>query len=151
MGKKLVAIGNRIMKDDAIGVLIGDELKADLKELGFEVIIGETDVDYCLSFIENGDFIFILDSTLYGIKPGKITVIDIKKGEKFFEKGYSQHQLSLIKLLNSYDFQNVYGYIVGIEASEIDYGIELSKELLQNFNNIKKEVYNVIVSKTSHE
>ncbi|WMJ80205.1 hydrogenase maturation protease [Clostridium sp. MB40-C1] len=151
MGKKVIAIGNRIMKDDAIGVLIGDELKNDLEKLGFEVIIGETDVDYCLSFIENGDFVFILDSTFYGINSGKITVVDIKKGETFFEKGYSQHQLSLIKLLNSYNFQNVCGYIVGIEASDIDYGIELSKELLQNFNDIKKEVYNVIISKTFHE
>lgn len=146
MGKKVIAIGNRIMKDDAIGILIGEELKEDLDKLGFEVILGETDVDYCLSFIDKEDFIFILDCTLYGIQPGKITVLDIKGNNNFFEKGYSQHQLSLIKLLNSYSMKNVKGYIVGIEGVDVNYGTELSRELLEKFHHIKKEVYTKIVT-----
>lgn len=137
------------MKDDAIGVLIGQELRSDLERLGFEVILGETDTDYSLSFIENGDFIFILDCTLYGIEPGKISILDINNKEIFFEKGYSQHQLSLIKLLNSYNFQNVTGYIIGIEGVDVDYGEELSKELLEKFNHIKSQVYQNIVLKDS--
>lgn len=144
MGKKVIAIGNRIMKDDAIGILIGEELRGNLEKLGFEVILGETDVDYCLSFIQKEDFIFILDCTLYGMQPGKISVLDIKGKNNFFEKGYSQHQLSLIKLLNSYSIQNVTGYIIGIEGVDVNYGTELSIELLNKFNYIKKEVYKII-------
>lgn len=150
MGKKVIAIGNRIMKDDAIGVLIGEELRNDLEKLGFQVILGETDVDYCLRFIEEGDFLFILDCTFYGIELGKISIFNIKDKENFFEKGYSQHQLSLIKLLNSYNLQNVTGYIIGIEGAAVDYGTELSKELLEKFNCIKNQVYNTIVSYMTH-
>ncbi|WP_315116062.1 hydrogenase maturation protease [uncultured Clostridium sp.] len=146
MRKKVIAIGNRIMKDDAIGVLIGEELKEDLEKLGFEVVLGETDVNYSLSFIENGDFIFILDCTFYGIEVGKISIINIKDKENFFEKGYSQHQLSLIKLLNSYSVKNLTGYIIGIEGADIDYGVELSQKLLEKFKDIKKEVYNIILT-----
>ncbi|WP_138204712.1 hydrogenase maturation protease [Haloimpatiens lingqiaonensis] len=144
MGKKIIAIGNRIMKDDAVGILIGEELKNDLESLGFEVILGETDVDYCLSFIDKDDFIIILDCTLYGIEPGKITALNIKDNKNFFEKGYSQHQLSLIKLLNSYSMKNVTGYIIGIEGVNVNYGTELSTELLEKFNHIKNQVYNKI-------
>ncbi|WP_035288281.1 hydrogenase maturation protease [Clostridium sp. KNHs214] len=146
MVKKVIAIGNRIMKDDAIGILIGEELKDDLEKLDFEVILGETDVDYCLSFIDKEDFILILDCTLYGIQPGKISILDIKGNNNFFEKGYSQHQLSLVKLLNSYSMKNVTGYIIGIEGLDVSYGTELSKELLENFHNIKKQVFNKIVT-----
>ncbi|WP_373897497.1 hydrogenase maturation protease [Haloimpatiens sp. FM7315] len=146
MGKKVIAIGNRIMKDDAIGVNIGEALKDDLEKSGFKVILGETDVDYALSFIEDGDFIFILDCTLYGIKPSKISVFDIKDKEIFFEKGYSQHQLSLVKLLNSYNLKNVKGYVIGIEGKDVNYGYGLTKELLEKFNDIKNKVYKIITS-----
>ena len=151
MGKKVLAIGNRIMRDDAIGVLIAEELKNNLEELGFQVILGETDVDYCLSFVEEGDFIFILDCTFYGVEPGKISLLDIKEKEGFFEKGYSQHQLSLIKLLNSYNVKDVTGYIIGIEGADIDYGAELSRELLDKFNDIKNKVYNTIILRSKSD
>lgn len=144
MGKKVIAIGNTIMKDDSIGVLIGEALKFDLEKRGIEVILGETDVDYCLSFIENGDFIFILDCTLYGINPGEISIININDKEHFFEKGYSQHQLSLVKLLNSYSLKNIEGYIIGIEGVDINYGTDLSNELLEKFNYVKDKVYKSI-------
>lgn len=147
MKKKVIAIGNRIMSDDGIGILIGEALSKSLESKGFKVIIGETDVDYCLSFIEEGDFLFIIDATLYGGECGKIRVAELNNYEKFFEKGYSQHQLSLIKLLNSYAIKNVYGYIIGIEGINIEFGTELSKELKENFNKVKKEVYNFIISK----
>ncbi|WP_125152039.1 hydrogenase maturation protease [Clostridium rectalis] len=149
MGKKVIAIGNRIMKDDAIGVILGEELRDDLERIGFQVILGETDVDYCLSFIESGDFIFILDCTLYGIKPGSISVINIKHKEDFYEKGYSQHQLSLIKLLNSYNVERINGFIIGIEGVDVNYGVDISKEILEKFDHIKDEVYNIILSEVN--
>jgi hydrogenase maturation protease len=147
MSKKLIAIGNRIMSDDGIGVLIAEQLKDKLEKVGVQVIIGETDVDYCLSLIEDGDFLFILDATLYGTKPGGVSIVELNKTGDFFEKGYSQHQLSLIKLLNSYALKKVSGFVIGIEASNIEFGMELSEVLKENFKKIKNQVYNLIISK----
>ncbi|MCY6356240.1 hydrogenase maturation protease [Clostridium sp. ZS2-4] len=147
MSKKLIAIGNRIMSDDGIGVLIAEKLKAELENTGIQVIIGETDVDYCLSLIEDGDLLFILDATLYGIKPGAVSIVELDKTGDFFEKGYSQHQLSLIKLLNSYALKKVSGFVIGIEVSNIEFGIELSEILKENFEKIKNQVYNLTISK----
>jgi len=36
-------------------------------------MFGETDIDYALSNIEEGDFLFIIDSTYLDLKPGTVT------------------------------------------------------------------------------
>jgi hydrogenase maturation protease len=56
---KCIAIGNRIMGDDSIGIRVTQEILPSLKKDKIEVIFGETDVDYALSKIEDGDFLFI--------------------------------------------------------------------------------------------
>ena len=49
MAKKVIAIGNRLMMDDAVGVVILEKIKNILEDKGIETIIGETDVDFCFS------------------------------------------------------------------------------------------------------
>lgn len=146
MKVKVIGIGNRIMRDDGIGVLIVESLKEDLGKQQIEVIVGETDVDYCLSYIEDGDFLFIVDAAIYGLRPGELTIRKINSGLDNFEKSYSQHQLSLVKLLNSYPLKKISGYVIGIEVLDIDFGLELSHELKDNFKEIKNKVYDFIIS-----
>ena len=145
MGIKVIGIGNRIMGDDAIGVMLAEDLKESLEKLGIEVIIGETDVDYCLSFVEEEDFLFIIDATLYGLEPGTLTIEEIKKEKLYSKEEYSQHQISLVKLISICDIRNVSGYILGIEVVDVDFGIELSPVINDKFNDIKNKVYDFIV------
>ena len=145
MNIKVIGIGNRIMGDDAIGVMLAEELKEALEKLGVEVIIGETDVDYCLSFVEEEDFLFIIDATLYGLEPGTLTIEEIKKEKLYSKEEYSQHQISLVKLISICDIRNVSGYILGIEVVDVDFGIELSPVINDKFNDIKNKVYDFIV------
>ena len=145
MNIKVIGIGNRIMEDDAIGVMLAEELKEALEKLGVEVIIGETDVDYCLSFVEEEDFLFIIDATLYGLEPGTLTIEEIKKEKLYSKEEYSQHQISLVKLISICDIRNVSGYILGIEVVDVDFGIELSPVINDKFNDIKNKVYDFIV------
>jgi hydrogenase maturation protease len=137
---KIIGIGNRIMTDDAIGIKVVEALEVELKNSGFEVIIGETDIEYTLNRIENGDYIIIIDSSLFGIETGAVSVFSLKDLREFNEKGYSLHQMSLIKMLSNFTFLHVEGKVITIEASNIDFGTELSDKLIVKFDEIKEKV-----------
>lgn len=64
MDMKLIAIGSRIMGDAGAAIAAAEELYDELVVEGVQVIIGETDVGYCLSCIKEGDIIIILDASI---------------------------------------------------------------------------------------
>ncbi len=107
MKTKVIGIGNRIMTDDSIGIKVVEALKDQLRDLGFQVIIGETDIEYTLNHIENGDYIIIVDSSLFGIDIGEVSVFNLNELREFSEKGYSLHQMSLVKILSNFSFFNI--------------------------------------------
>ncbi|GAA0122980.1 hydrogenase maturation protease [Clostridium faecium] len=144
--KKVIAIGNRIMMDDSIGIKVVESIEEDLKRLGFNVVIGETDIDYTLNEINEGDFIIIVDSSLTEKSPGTINVSNLKNINEYNEKTYSLHQMNLIKLLSSSELFKVDGLLITIEASEIDFGMGLSRILEEKFEIIKNEVLEEIVT-----
>jgi len=92
---KCIAIGNRIMGDDSIGIKVLEEISQELDKKNIEVIFGETDIDYGLSKIDEGDMLFIIDSTYFNIDPGTVTFTPIEKAKNQLQL-YSQHQHSLI-------------------------------------------------------
>lgn len=144
--KKVIAIGNRIMMDDAIGIKVVEGIEDDLKQLGFSIVIGETDIDYTLNEINEGDFIIIVDSSLMGVDPGTINVSNLKNIKEYNEKTYSLHQMSLVKVLSSSDVFKIDGLLITIEASEINFGMELSRILKNKFEAIKNKILKEITA-----
>lgn len=143
MEAKCIAIGNRIMGDDSIGIQVLEELSPQLMEGGIQVVFGETDVDYALSKISDEELVFILDSTYHGIEPGTVTFTPIDGLSILHSPIYSQHQPSLIHLLKLYK-KCVKGFLIGIEVEEINFSLELSDGLKNNFMDICSEVRNFI-------
>ncbi|PKM96441.1 MAG: hypothetical protein CVU84_01645 [Firmicutes bacterium HGW-Firmicutes-1] len=139
---KVIGIGNRIMTDDGIGVLVAEGLKDYMEEYDIEIMIGETDVETCLNQIRDEDFLVIIDATLFDLAPGTITNRELSSIKSNY-KSYSQHDISLIDLLYRYGKKNK-GYFIGIEAGEIGFGIDLSIELQSKFCSILEEVKNLI-------
>lgn len=146
MKTKVIGIGNRIMGDDAVGIKILEAMQEELVTLGFEVIIGETDIEYTLNYIENGDYIIILDSSLFGIEVGEVSVFNLSEVSEFNEKGYSLHQMSLVKILSNFNFLKIQGKLITIEGESIEFSTELSKSLMENFHKIKERVLDEIKS-----
>ena len=136
---KCIAIGNRIMGDDGIGIKVLEELLQELEKCKIEVIIGETDFDYGLSKIAEGDILFIIDSTYFNIDPGTVTFTPIEKAINCQWRIYSQHQPSLINLLHTYK-KSVKGYIIGIEVEKIHFCLDLSVTLKEKFFSICEEI-----------
>ncbi len=140
MAVKCIVIGNRIMGDDGIGLKVAEVLSPLLAQEHIELIFGETDNDYALSKIENGDMLFIIDSTFFHIDPGTITFTPIGDVIDQHHQIYSQHQPSLIYMLKTYG-KLVEGYMIGIEVEKIEFCLELSDTLKTRFLPICDEVY----------
>ncbi|WP_256972895.1 hydrogenase maturation protease [Clostridium botulinum] len=138
-------MGNILMGDDGIAIEIAKNIEGFLKENHIDLIIGETDFQYCISSIEKDDFLFILDASYYGKKEGDITILPIDTYTSH-KNGYSQHSYSFIDLVKLY-YSEIKGYILAIEVSNIDYTLEISKELKANMNKISNELISIIRKK----
>jgi len=68
----VMGIGNVLMQDDGIGVYLAEELMVENNDERIRFVIGETDVDFCLSEAEEGEFLIILDAVQLGSKKGSI-------------------------------------------------------------------------------
>ena len=140
---KVISIGNRIMGDDGIGVLVLEEIKEKLEKINVKVLIGETDFEYALRNIEDGDFVIIIDSTYLEVEPGVVTLIELDEAIKYSSENHTQHQLNLIDMIKIYR-KDVRGYILGIEVSSVDFSLDISDRLKINFDNICREVLDKI-------
>lgn len=142
---KVIAVGNTLMEDDGVAIVVLEKLKEKFIERSIEVIIAETDFQYCISSIEDGDFIFFIDAVYYGKKPGEITVISLEKYQ-YKRKCYTQHSYSIFDLIKLY-FKTINGYIIGIEIGEISFSYGLSNILDNNIDIISENVLKEIDSR----
>lgn len=133
------------MGDDGVAIYIAEKLSKKLQSKGVEVIIGETDFQYCLSKIEEEDFIIILDATWFGTVPGTVTTIELRDLYKLNtnQSLFSQHGYSLIRGLETY-YKSLRGIIIGIEGRKFYFDLSLSSELEEYFEDICKKVDEII-------
>lgn len=143
MGIKVIAIGNRVMGDDGVGIEVAEYLREFFIENGLEVIIGETDIGYSLSHINAGDFVIILDASYKGGNIGDISVMSLREAMSRREKFYTQHQPSLIKWLYIYKIK-VTGVVIGIEVKDVCLKLGLSHGIKEIFPQICMEVKKII-------
>ena len=142
MNKKIIAIGNIVMCDDGIGVKIAELLHYDFKLLGFETIVGETNIEYCMDKIKNDDFLVVLDSSYYDIEPGTVTVTPLEQIDPD-TLHFSQNTLTLLELIKLYN-KKISGFLISVEASEIYFNPDLSEDLKVRFRDICNQCLNYV-------
>ena len=130
----VVGIGCRLMKDDAIGVLVAERIRERLNNCGIDVVVTETDFEFGTDAIRDSDHVIILDAFISGKKPGEITVIPLRAFDATGTGAYTQHENSLLDYASRQCL--VMGCLIGIEIADIDYGFELSEQLSLLFENI---------------
>ncbi|MDW8803106.1 hydrogenase maturation protease [Clostridium sp. A1-XYC3] len=148
MSIKVIAIGNTLMEDDGIAIAVIENIRAGLEEKNVEVIVGETDFNYCISMINDEDLLLIIDAASYGGTAGEINTYDIGRYNSF-KKGYTQHSYHLIDLLHLY-FTNLKGFVIGIQINSVSFKLGLSKVLESKLKNVSIEVeetINYLISK----
>ncbi|WP_258879951.1 hydrogenase maturation protease [Clostridium estertheticum] len=144
MGKKVIAIGNSLMMDDGVALLILDKIRKRLEEKSIESIMGETDVEFCFSLLNEIDVFYIMDSTYYGNVPGTLTFKNLDDIKKTKDQSRSIHSLGLIDLINMYNM-DIKGYFIGIEISNIDINLGLSNILQGKVEDISQKVMSFII------
>lgn len=143
MGQKVIAIGNILMGDDSIGIRVLKMIEGSLKSYGIASFIGETDFEYCISEINEGDSVIILDAALLGKKVGTITEITIE-GCIDYKESITEHSYSLLNMLNIY-YKNIEVYVIGIEIENITYDLNISRSLELSLQEISQSVLNKIL------
>lgn len=146
MCKKVVALGNRLLLDDGIGLYVLEYLEKEIMDLGFEVFYGETDPYYCLNIINTNDFVIFMDAVSLGQNPGKVVSLSISEINKLMHS-HSQHDLSIFTLLDFYHI-NFYCSLIGIEVHTVEMGLGLSSILNQQFPKICDDVFKEIIEKS---
>jgi hydrogenase maturation protease len=133
------------MGDDAIALKVAEKLKEELEEMGIVVIIGETDLDYCLEKMSYGDYIIILDATWFGKEIGTISNFQLNNinENNLVKDRFSQHGYSLLNaIINEKDC--IDGVLIGIEGKEYNFSTELSDILKIYFEPICKTIIDII-------
>jgi len=125
---KLVAIGNRFMKDDAIAIKAAEALEDRLICQDIQVIIGETDFQSCFYLLDKDDFVFILDALSSGAEPGSVHMFRLEDVMSQPSSFTMHHDLSMVELMKLYGSQ-FKGYLLGIEIFESGFGQVLSTVL----------------------
>jgi hydrogenase maturation protease len=140
----VIGIGSRVMKDDAIGIYLAEDLRQLDRYSDITFIIGETDVDYCIAEALAFDNIIIIDAFLSGKHPGEIIIIPLKGlNEKPDANFYSMHGMHLLSMLIGMK-HSAKGIFIGIEPYEIEYGFSLSGRLQSCYPRIIAEVQKII-------
>jgi hydrogenase maturation protease len=146
---KIIAIGNSLMGDDGIALKVLDYIEEDIKQLdlGIKCIKAETDFNFALDNIEEGDYLFILDSTLLGLECGEITQIHLGEVGKYQNNSLSIHNMNLLSLIEHFKIK-VRGYILGIEIGTVNFNLDISKEIKVSFKEICCKIYTIIKEKS---
>jgi hydrogenase maturation protease len=125
-------IGNRLMMDDGIGVHVVEELKKQRINPLVQYVIGETDIYYCLDQVSEDSYIIVVDAAYLGEKPGTLSIVELNMVSDIPVNKTSIHEshfLSEVRLSG----KKIEGILIGIEPSEINYGINLSPDIQERF------------------
>lgn len=140
---KVIAIGNRLMKDDGIAIMVLENIRRQLESMGIEVIIGETDFEACFHQLSEDDFIIIVDAVYKDLPAGRIHIDNLQNAVTNCGKPDVQHDASIFDLMRLYR-KALKGYLIGIEIAEIGIGYGVSEPLKKEFSGICFKVERII-------
>lgn len=140
---KVIGIGNRFMMDDGIAIQILEGIKSKLESMGIEVVIGETDFQFCFQLLKEDDFVIILDAAYSGVSAGSIHTYKLQEAAAAYGETGFQHDMNIFDLVRLHS-KPLNGCLIGIEIAETGFGCELSEDLKKKFNDICLEVERII-------
>ena len=141
----VLAAGNPLMRDDAIGACIARALEPVFLNLDIEVFIGETDVSCCLDYVCPDDFLIILDAMYMGEQPGTVCKIPLYAAFNCRKKSLFAHETDVVDTLAEW-MPGIQGYLIGIEPAEICVGLGLSYCLKNKFTQVCADAEDLIRS-----
>ncbi len=141
----VIGIGSVIMCDDGIGSKVVETIEDNLNTHNITSFVGETDSQCCFDEIKPDDFLVIVDAMTQGKEIGSIEVMCLNDALKNRRKLRTQHEFSLLDLIELH-YPQTEGYFIGIEAAKIGFGFDLSEPLQKCYDQICDSVLKTIVN-----
>lgn len=140
---KVIALGNLLMKDDAIALEVSKKLKPFLDSVNIPLITAETDVNYALSSINESDFLFIIDAAFIDIPIGEIYCYSLSSLHTKNDCFLFTHDESLLYMLPLY-FKNIDGFFIAISVENVSFEVGISEKLEKNIDKIVVKIKEAI-------
>lgn len=144
--KKLLVLGlgNILMNDDAIGVLVAQRLAERFSQNEYLKIVdgGTLGLDL-LNYIEWADKLIIIDGVNLDLEPGTVVRIEGEDISAVFESKLSPHQMGLKDILLAADLIDCKPdeiVFFGIQTKDISMSMTLSQEVEDNFSRLEDAV-----------
>ncbi len=156
MNLLVMGLGNLLMNDDAVGVLVIEELKKRFEETDtFKIVDGGTLGLDLLHFIEWADKLILVDGVDLKLEPGTVVKIEGEDINVVFESKLSPHQMGLKDILLTaelIDCKPKEIVLYGIQTKSIEMEMALSDEVRGNLpkliDNVSKEITTSLESKS---
>ena len=149
-GVLILFLGNAILSDDRIGLIVGEMLKEKLESEGYEVRILEKTGFSLLDYLENRDEVVLVDSVRTGEhRVGEIVSVNLDEFKQYapFTSHYAgiPETLGLMKQLDLNPPKHF--RILGIEVED-PYTIseKISDKLTMRLNELAQEIHKMISS-----
>ncbi|WLR52706.1 hydrogenase maturation protease [Bacillus tianshenii] len=141
----VLGIGNILMMDDGIGVYVTEQLQKRINHGKVELVVGESDINFCIDVLEQAEFVVIIDAVRTNKVPGSMTMFPLETLKPHSEQGFSAHNLHLFDFLYWSD-QKLKGTLIGIEPEKIALHFGLSPMLKEKFDDIVAEIESYILN-----
>ncbi len=140
---KVIALGNRLRGDDAIGPVILDRLKEIDIPIPLNFIEAGSDAFTLLEHLSDSEPVLLIDSAQMGCQPGTVRVFEVNKSFAMSENLISLHGFSFAEVLSiAHSLGTVAPCkIIGIQPGSIEFGQPLSAEVEEAI----PEILNVII------
>lgn len=138
MKKKLLAMGNLLMGDDAIAIYLASSLEEELLQLGIEVIYGETDIGYSMTRISEEDYVIFADAADFGGIPGEVKVFQLEDLVKK-TNDITEHNIRFLDLIKLH-MPKLEGAVLAVQIADIRFRYGLSEVLQSKFSVSKGEL-----------
>jgi len=138
----VLGLGNPLKQDDNIGNLIVDKLSKKIKDKNFTFIQAFlTPENYLMSVkISNPDSIYFIDAVEFEGKIGEVKVFDFDKIKHLGK--VSTHNIPITIYKTHLPKAKI--NLIGIKVKDIIFDDNLSEELQTKFDNIVKEIENIL-------
>ncbi|HEC98670.1 MAG TPA: hydrogenase maturation protease [Nitrospirae bacterium] len=143
----VVGIGNILLSDDGVGVLVLNELKSRYKKLpgNVELIDGGTMGLDLLPFIEGKERVIFIDAVDFKAKPGTIGELNNSEIPHYFSSKLSVHQIALPDMIAAGQLLGTIPEemcLIGIQPGTIETGYGLSPEIQRQVDVLIEKVIN---------
>lgn len=146
----VLGLGNLLMNDDAVGVLVVQELKNRFNDDDrLKIVDGGTLGLDLLHYLEWADKLILIDGVNLNLEPGTVVKIEGDDINVVFESKLSPHQMGLKDILLAaelIDCRPKEIVLYGIQTKSIEMEMTLSEEVKANLpkliDNVTKEIVN---------